>query len=460
MRAVSQLSAQSIGEFRKAVAISRGLEHLAPDFAMLAIALALVALAGHASAEPGLYLATLGGLSPLTAIIALLIGAAAFSSASRLGAGQLRRVFAWGAMLVLACSGMRLVGSGGMLPDPLWQEPPGPNSIMLLLLAALSLLGRRRSVIALGMGLGGLALILSLVLSYGHAAGGLHGTEPATMLIAALLLTAALCRQGHPAVLRLMISEGTTGKVLRRQLLYSLAGLWLLAVVLLHIDASAWAEAAPLFVTMLAVAAVLGIGSTIGLLAAAENARQRHLIRLEQLSATDMLTGLANRRAASAYAEATFHAARRHGRPLAILMIDLDHFKRINDRHGHKIGDEILAEAAHLFRSILRPSDMISRWGGEEFLAILPETQLAGAVKTAERLRQSLEDSLVLPGGSFVTASFGCAEMAPGDMDLDDLLGRADAALYEAKDQGRNSVAPMLPPRLQSDAASFDSAVA
>jgi diguanylate cyclase (GGDEF)-like protein len=157
--------------------------------------------------------------------------------------------------------------------------------------------------------------------------------------------------------------------------------------------------------------------------------------RLEALLREDALTGLSNRRAILTQLGGMVSAARRHGHPLSIAILDLDHFKRINDTHGHKTGDEVLVASAHVLRSHLRAEDQLGRLGGEEFLVLLPDTDAAAAHHVASKLRAELAAAgTPVP----VTVSIGVATWdgeAP-----EDLLHRADEALYAAKAAGRDRV--------------------
>lgn len=173
--------------------------------------------------------------------------------------------------------------------------------------------------------------------------------------------------------------------------------------------------------------------------------RRRATIEAElaALSRTDPLTGLANRRRFEEAFARDFDVARRNGRPLALLIVDVDHFKRHNDRHGHAAGDEILRGlAARLAASVYRPGDTVARVGGEEFAVLLPDTDARGASRIAERIHAEiarLAAGPVGPGG--VTVSIGLAERdrdEPGGSSCEELYRLADAALYEAKAGGRN----------------------
>ena len=170
---------------------------------------------------------------------------------------------------------------------------------------------------------------------------------------------------------------------------------------------------------------------------------------VEQLAVTDELTGLFNRRGFFQLGEREFERALRFNRSLAALMFDIDHFKRVNDAHGHPVGDQVLRALADSVRQNTRGIDVAGRYGGEEFVLLLPETPLQEAVQIADRLRQSIAD-LSVPicpaNGDFppvkihITVSIGVAVALPGIRNLADLLERADHAMYRGKDFGRNRV--------------------
>jgi diguanylate cyclase (GGDEF)-like protein len=164
--------------------------------------------------------------------------------------------------------------------------------------------------------------------------------------------------------------------------------------------------------------------------------------RMQRLALTDELTRLPNRRSLLATAAERFAAARAAGAPLAVLALDIDHFKRINDVHGHETGDRVLQRVANAARQALRAGDAVGRVGGEEFLAVLPATGAAVAVEVAERLRGAVARLEVgdLAPALAVTVSVGVAALAAGDADLAALARRADEALYRAKQGGRDRV--------------------
>lgn len=164
---------------------------------------------------------------------------------------------------------------------------------------------------------------------------------------------------------------------------------------------------------------------------------------LELLANTDGLTGLTNRRRFMEVTGREVERADRYQRPVSLLLLDLDHFKRVNDTHGHAAGDDVLRGTADALRSVCRDLDVAGRLGGEELAVVLPETDAAGAMTLAERLRRQIGDAeYEAPDGApfQVTASIGVATVGPRARTAEALLQRADEALYEAKDQGRNRV--------------------
>jgi diguanylate cyclase (GGDEF)-like protein len=136
--------------------------------------------------------------------------------------------------------------------------------------------------------------------------------------------------------------------------------------------------------------------------------------------------------------ESELQRSMRFGQPFSIILIDIDHFKQVNDVHGHQIGDQILIDIAKILTVNTRETDTIGRWGGEEFLVICPQTDAAGVAKLAETLRRKMEQH-VFPVIENKTASFGVTTYRPGDQQKD-MVSRADAALYAAKRDGRNRV--------------------
>jgi len=161
--------------------------------------------------------------------------------------------------------------------------------------------------------------------------------------------------------------------------------------------------------------------------------------QLAERAVTDSLTGLYNRLWLDKRIDECLENYRRYHTQLSVIMIDVDNFKQINDQYGHNVGDDVLRYIAELIRHESRVTDNCIRWGGEEFLIVLPSTELSGAQKKAEALRRNIEKS-ILPIVGRVTCSFGVTEVVSGDINKMTLMNKADQALYQAKNEGKNCV--------------------
>ena len=163
---------------------------------------------------------------------------------------------------------------------------------------------------------------------------------------------------------------------------------------------------------------------------------------VRRLSSLDGLTGLGNRRHFFEVAKVEFERTRRHARPLSVAMIDLDRYKELNDRWGHLVGDAVLREVAERLRDSVRTIDVVARYGGDEFVVLMPETGLAEALLVAGRVCRRVAQGPVVDDGVTVatTVSVGVAEIGAQCETLEDLLKCADQALYAAKEAGRNRV--------------------
>lgn len=173
--------------------------------------------------------------------------------------------------------------------------------------------------------------------------------------------------------------------------------------------------------------------------------RLRHNVQLSlEMAITDQLTGLHNRRYMARHLDSLISNAQRSNKALAFLIMDIDHFKSVNDTHGHDIGDEVLREFANRISANIRGIDLACRYGGEEFVVVMPDTDVDFAYTIAERLRKSVETTPIeisrMPNALKVTISIGIAASLGGDDNADKLLHRADQALYRAKREGRNRV--------------------
>ncbi len=181
----------------------------------------------------------------------------------------------------------------------------------------------------------------------------------------------------------------------------------------------------------------------------------RYTAELKRAATTDPLTGAINRRSFTDRALAELARAARHGRTTAFLMVDADHFKAVNDIYGHGVGDEVLMALTSTLQLGLRPSDILGRIGGEEFAILLPETNMAGALLAAERLRDAVASVSVSTskGAISFTVSIGVTEIGSGETELKPAMDRADAALYQAKAAGRDRVVAVSQPKQAADIA-------
>jgi diguanylate cyclase (GGDEF)-like protein len=195
---------------------------------------------------------------------------------------------------------------------------------------------------------------------------------------------------------------------------------------------------------------ILSINVSVAMFERLMESQAQAKLELQHLAAVDGLTGVYGRRHLMSLARREFERARRYGTKLCAVMIDVDRFKQINEDHGHLVGDRVLAETAQRLRQALREVDVFGRYGGEEFVALLPEADLDTATNViAERLRAVVRERrfVVDDVAVEVSVSLGVAELRDGIDDLDVLLGEADAALFAAKRAGRDRVVASLPPR-------------
>jgi diguanylate cyclase (GGDEF)-like protein/PAS domain S-box-containing protein len=190
-----------------------------------------------------------------------------------------------------------------------------------------------------------------------------------------------------------------------------------------------------------------GSGSNASLVAIIRDVTEQKELEedLKRLASTDPLTGILNRRTFLPRAEDEYVRAKRYGRPVAFAMIDIDHFKAINDTYGHAVGDQAICHVVDVISSGLRKPDIFCRWGGEEFALILTETDEKSALITTQRLRRSIQDTPLVLGAENdeqvdMTVSIGFGGVQSGEDSLDSLFERVDQALYTAKRTGRNKV--------------------
>lgn len=200
-----------------------------------------------------------------------------------------------------------------------------------------------------------------------------------------------------------------------------------------------WSQELGVFAQAMAV-----LAWNVGLLLMARERLENELVRAAR---RDPLTNVLNRGGFRELGDRQVQRSTRAGRPLSAMLMDLDHFKKVNDTYGHEAGDRLLCAFAETARKVMRPTDLLARYGGEEFCALLPDSDLAEALAIAERLRARFESVRITAGDAQVgtTVCIGVVEIHASGETIERALGRADAALYLAKRQGRNRVCEALP---------------
>lgn len=346
---------------------------------------------------------------------------------------SIRGMRLWGAAPLLCASSTLFYGLDGVLPPTLVALT---GNALLLVGVTLFLLGSERL--------------------YGLPSSGRRWAA----VIAVVLLVLAVFMHGYPDYrIRVLVFSGTLAAIVAEhaRLLgrhgnqgfaprFTAMVLWGQAAVLvcravstLWLDQADTQRFAQSFVQTLYIAAfsfsVLLVSIGV-LLMAGERVRAE----FEYLATHDSLTGAHSRRAVLAACADELARWSRYGKPFSLLILDIDHFKRVNDAHGHLAGDQVLARFVRLAESHLRSADRLGRYGGEEFMVLLPETDSAAAQAVAERMRAALDATPEAAGLPHCTVSIGVTTAQPGDKSVDALIARADAALYEAKAQGRNQV--------------------
>jgi diguanylate cyclase (GGDEF)-like protein len=287
--------------------------------------------------------------------------------------------------------------------------------------------------------------------------GGLGRWLPKVASLAVLLWAVVLTRMdqaigsGISAFINASLAIGMVFLLRPRTVLLLQLSAWLALAVLLHGTTDDPARLTTLRMNAATACALAMLVSTLlwrryvqaellqRALADTNRQLEQQRAELETLATRDPLTGLFNRREFVHRAQQALAQAQRHDQALAVLMVDLDHFKSINDRFGHPVGDEVLRQVTYLMLQSVRQTDCLARLGGEEFALLLPCTPASNALHLADKLRQKLADTPVAPLGEPITASLGLSCLTTGKpLTLDTLLQRADQALYRAKDLGRN----------------------
>jgi len=418
---------------------------LASVFALCSFLIAVVALVAYRLGLVDIIQPLAGGpaLHPVTALSVILLAICVVLTMQR------ARVFIDGVCAVILLGALLRLA----FPDETsrWLQqfnafPGGPKAVvstgtaLCLLMLAASLLLRQYSNAVISQ-------IMS-VLAYSAPALALVGfvlgmQEPhaemslTTVVMLILLCLATALRTVYRGILRPLLGPTRISMLARRHLALVMMAPYLLGISIIDIDPGG----AEISFVILIVASSQTVGLVVAFLALSfGNLERRSNIlqrRAETRASRDGLTGAMNR------ASFTSHAHRKIGQHrssnLSLLFIDADHFKRINDTYGHEAGDLVLKRIIRVTRGCLRNSDTVARWGGEEFVVLLPATDLKEALHIAEKIRHRIEGEHFnqVTTGLQVTVSIGCVEMT-GSEGLDELVARADRALYEAKHRGRN----------------------
>jgi len=332
-----------------------------------------------------------------------------------------------------------LLALGLALFVPPWASGSAPRNLADLLIIAASMFehrglalhwGRRLPLMpyALGLAVAAGVIAASFLMDNGH---GLRVAVVcfgcATMMLASVGLMWRLGRAATPIFAPVAAAGyGLLGTVLAVR---GVQALLVGSTTKISIDAPGHANI-PLAILVLFVGGLLNLAHIRLVLG-------RVLHRLSQQARTDELTGALNRRGLLQQLEAVHASAMQGQAGYALMMVDVDHFKAINDQHGHARGDQVLQAVSASLRAALRSDDLVGRWGGEEFCVLLPRTRLQDAEALAQRVANRVAESGT---GIRVTVSIGVSEYGPADQDLRAVIRRADDALYEAKEKGRNRV--------------------
>lgn len=319
----------------------------------------------------------------------------------------------------------------------------GVNTAITLMLLSMALILRRKwpdlGVFCASMA--PFAPVFALI-GYSYRVTGFYGEMALSSLGMLLgLSVAVLSVYAHRRSLRVLLSSSVIGRVSRLQLVVGVGFAWVAGLFLFLFQVAGGADYEALYVAAIIWFLAMMVFISSHAHEATDYRRRSIERRLAKFSVTDGLTGLANRRAVEILGDSLIEQAQMVDDPVAVMLVDIDHFKSINDGLGHDTGDDVLRQFARVFNKRLRRSDVVARWGGEEFLLLLPGAALGEAVVVANDLRQRLTAKVrVGDSDRRVTASFGVASLEPSDDSLAAVVARADAALYAAKAEGRDRV--------------------
>lgn len=370
------------------------------------------------------------------AVLTLLIGLLLAVVARALPANLRPAVNPWVAATLLQPVGFVLLTQRDVLPP--WLTIVVANGLIALAFAAYGLALRRFYQLPTRPGL--LALMVALAVAT-SAWWGLVQPDLTQRLIAISLVLAWTLGYSAWTIYRRSDARGPIRHVAGGAFLGAALIMAYRSVVLLYDPGQVTGVFQLTHVQVLtyALGSVLPVVATLGFLLLCTERSQREL---ERAARVDYLTGVYNRRAIEELGTRAIAAARRHGMSLAALVVDIDHFKQINDELGHAAGDRALVRAVDRIRDELRAEDLLGRLGGEEFIVLMPSTDSASAVAAAERIREAFSAQPLELGEQRrpVTLSIGVAVLAPADRQFSQLLQRADRAMYAAKKAGRDLV--------------------
>jgi diguanylate cyclase (GGDEF)-like protein len=420
---------------------------LASLFALCSFLIAVVALVAYRLGLVEIIqpLSDAPALQPVTALSVVLLAVCVVLTMTRAGlfVDGVCAVVLLGALVQLAFPDQAGHWLQELNPFPTWPEAAVSTStaLCLMMIAASLLLRRYRNAVisqmlsVLAYGVPALALVgFVLGVQVPHAKMSLA----AVLMLIPLCVATALCTVYH-GFLRALLGPTRISALARRHLALVMMAPYLLGLSIIDISP----DAAEISFLILIVASSQIVGLVVAFLALSfGNLERRNNVlrrRAETRARRDGLTGAMNRASFASHARREIGQQRGIKSNVSLLFVDVDHFKRINDTYGHETGDRVLKRIIRLVRGCLRSGDTVARWGGEEFVVLLPATDLNGALLIAEKIRQRIgvEHLDELATGLRVTVSIGCAEMSSGE-GLDELVARADRALYEAKHRGRN----------------------
>lgn len=396
--------------------------------------------------------------SPSVAICAILLSMAILRSPDpRESSGRSAEIWA-ATSLFVALVLMAIILTRDTIPWPTDErDKPGSDTLLILIMLSAAVLLRVRNN-RLGMWplAGGLGLMLHGIVgfTFGLPYFG-HELAQMTLLTLLVLTAGALTLYSHRPLIRVMFLASEIGARTRVMLAVGTAVPWGCGMLLYHVYGVP-GRAVPvellMFTTIIWSVALVAVIS--GHINEKSDKRRRDMERLLARQAhSDQLTGLLNRAGMQHKLEAAWQHVEQGQGSAAIVLIDLDHFKRVNDEFGHETGDDVLIGVGRLLEPSLRSTDASARWGGEEILLLMRDTEFEGLVAVTERLRRGIE-ALGIPlrrklGADHlhVSASLGVSDIAPEDGGFVEAIRRADAALYAAKENGRNRV--VFDPRLR-----------